>query len=331
MAGGLTFNGGTLDLADIFASARTVTLNAAGGTIQTAAGASATLSGVISGPGALTKIGAGELVLGGTGNSYSGGTFVNGGTLTVASGTLLGDPAGRVTLDGGTLNVPDGFATQRPMTLNEGGGTLLTSGPSATFGGVISGPGRLTVPGPGTIILFADNDYTGGTTIGEGTLQVGADDVRGSIVGDVLNGGSLIFSRKDPYTFAGNISGTGSVTFEGGGFATVAGTNTHTGETRIIGVGGVGLTSPGRQLGHCHRQQQSGQPVGTHRPERSRQARAGRFLRDYPFDPSRRHLVGHDRYAGKYGHRFGRPVGHRAALQGRPRHFDPDQCQQPDR
>ncbi|WP_163334167.1 autotransporter-associated beta strand repeat-containing protein, partial [Klebsiella aerogenes] len=42
----------------------------------------------------------------------------------------------------------------------------------------------LTKAGPGTLILTANNTYTGGTTISAGTLQLGSGGNTGSIIGD---------------------------------------------------------------------------------------------------------------------------------------------------
>ncbi len=80
--GGLTFNGGILQFTNAVATARAVTLNAGGGTIDTQATAD-TISGVISGAGgAYQGRAAGTLTLTGA-NTYSGGTTVAGGTLVV--------------------------------------------------------------------------------------------------------------------------------------------------------------------------------------------------------------------------------------------------------
>ena len=67
--------------------------------------------------------------------------------------------------------------------------------------------------------------------------------------------------------------------------------------------------SPGRQLVIAIANNNLGSPSGTIILRRGRQARAGRLLRDHPFDPSQRHRAGDDRHAGKYGHRFGRGFG----------------------
>ena len=52
-------------------------------------------------------------------------------------------------------------------------------------------------------------------------LQIGdLGGTTGSIFGDVLNNGSLIFSRSDAYAVVNTISGTGTVTIQDGGIAT---------------------------------------------------------------------------------------------------------------
>jgi YVTN family beta-propeller protein len=69
---GPVFTGGTLQIAGAnIVSALPIVLQAAGGTVDTN-GNNATLSGAISGPGGLTKIGAGVLTLSGS-STYVGG------------------------------------------------------------------------------------------------------------------------------------------------------------------------------------------------------------------------------------------------------------------
>ncbi|HEY5711418.1 MAG TPA: autotransporter-associated beta strand repeat-containing protein [Allosphingosinicella sp.] len=235
---GLTFDGATLRVGDTFASARAIFLTAAGGTID-AAGAHSTFSGTIFGPGALIKTGLGEMVLGGPGNSYAGGTFINAGTLTVATNSLLGNAAGGVFLDAATLRVTGGFTSPRAVTLLDGGGTLAIASSSATFAGILSGPGALTKADAGTIILTGDNVYSGGTAIEGGVLQIGdLGGTTGSILGDVVNNGGIAFGRGDAYAVVNNISGTGTVTILNGGIATLAGNNGFTGDLRVFGLPG---------------------------------------------------------------------------------------------
>src|SRR5690606_23338904 len=104
----------------------------------------------------------------------------------------------------------------RSFTLAAGGGTFQTDADLTLTGGV-EGDGALTKAGNETLILAAENTYTGGTTISGGTLQLGEGGTSGSIEGDVTNAGTLAFNRSDVYTFDGTISGSGAVRQMGGG------------------------------------------------------------------------------------------------------------------
>ncbi len=85
------------------------------------------------------------------------------------------------------------------------------------------------------MILTAANTYAGGTTISGGTLQIGNGSTTGSIIGAVVDNGVLAFDRSDSLTFAGNISGSGSLVQMGGGTLTLSGTNPYSGGTIISG------------------------------------------------------------------------------------------------
>jgi fibronectin-binding autotransporter adhesin len=131
------------------------------------------LAGAITGPGAFTKTGAGELVLEGSGNSYAGGTSIDAGTLTVATDSLLGDPAHGVALRSGALTVGGGFTSARTMTIGKAAARSTPQArarPSPEFSrGWARSPrqfGEHDHPD-------RDNDYGVGTTISGGTLQLG--------------------------------------------------------------------------------------------------------------------------------------------------------------
>jgi fibronectin-binding autotransporter adhesin len=141
----------------------------------------------------LVKTGAGTTILSGS-NTYSGGTAINGGALSVSSDANLGVSGSGLAFGGGTLQAGAAFSSSRNITLNASGGTVDTNGFSSALAGTIGGTGGLTKTGVGTLTLGGVNNYSGGTTINAGTLAVS-------------NGGAL---------------GTGSVTVNGGNLTGVA-------------------------------------------------------------------------------------------------------------
>ncbi len=210
-SGGTTISAGTLQLGDGGASGSIIGDVADNGTLAFNRSDVVTFAGVISGAGSVIQAGTGATVLTGA-NAYTGGTTISAGTLQLGNGGTSGSIVGDVT-DNGML------AFSRSDTV--------------TFAGVISGDGAVIQAGTGATILTAANTYTGGTTISAGTLQLGNGGTSGSIVGDVTDNGALAFNRSDTVTFAGVISGGGSVTQVGTGITVLTGTNSYGGATTV--------------------------------------------------------------------------------------------------
>ncbi|HCM2698506.1 TPA: autotransporter outer membrane beta-barrel domain-containing protein [Salmonella enterica subsp. enterica serovar Yaba] len=89
----------------------------------------------------------------------------------------------------------------------------------------------LTKTGAGTLILNAENTYTGGTTISEGTLI--ANNVEALGTGDVTD--NAVLELNTGGDFDNNIGGTGSVVKSGDKTLTLSGANSYTGGTTISG------------------------------------------------------------------------------------------------
>lgn len=88
----------------------------------------------------------------------------------------------------------------------------------------------LTKKGDGTLILSAENTYSGDTNINDGTLSIGNGVTTGSVRGNINNQGALIFNRSDAISYAGKLSGTGSLTKLGAETLTLTGTGSTQGD-----------------------------------------------------------------------------------------------------
>jgi autotransporter-associated beta strand protein len=177
-------------------------------------------------------------------NTYSGPTSVTGGSTLVVDGgdNRLGVAGVGIILDGGTLRTATaGLISTRNITIAAGGGIFDTNGLNSQTTGILTGTGAFIKRGAGTLSLVQSNGHTGLKTIEAGTLQIGNGGMTGSIVGDVLDNANLTFNRAtDPNnpqqsTYAGQISGSGSVTKLANAPLLLSGNNSYTGGTTLSG------------------------------------------------------------------------------------------------
>jgi len=194
-------------------------------------------TGANAGSWGLALNGAGTLVLTGS-NTYSGGTTIAAGTLQLGNGGTSGAVAGGIG-DSGVL------AVDRSDTV--------------TWSTAVSGTGGFAQIGTGTTVFTVAENYTGGTTVEAGTLQLGAGGslVSGSnlavdagtfdlndhnqTVGNLSGSGgfvslgsaTLTAGTAVSTTFAGVISGSGEFDKIGAGTTILTGNNTYTGLTAI--------------------------------------------------------------------------------------------------
>ena len=181
----------TAGMLQIGSGSTTGTLGAGGGNVVTSSStilafdrsdAGLSVANAISGSGAVYQIGGGTTTLSGL-NSYSGGTTINAGTLSV--GSIADSPTtnnlgyGTLTFGGGTLKYTGGgiSTTTRGVTLNSTGTILVTGGGSSnlTLNGTVSGGSNGLTLGAGStgiLTLGGSDSYTGTTTVNAGTLSL---------------------------------------------------------------------------------------------------------------------------------------------------------------
>ena len=197
----LTLNGGVLRATASFAiddSNRGVTLGASGGGFDAPNVAhTLTIANGITGPGSLTKTGAGSLSLSAA-NDYTGDTRPAAGTLALDNAAALG---------GSTLDLAEGdtgviaFGAPTAYTLGGLKGTrnldmdgktlnIGANGQSTTYAGSFSN-GSLVKTGSGTLTVSGANTH-GATTVSEGTLRFLVDANLGAAGAAItLDGGTL--------------------------------------------------------------------------------------------------------------------------------------------
>jgi fibronectin-binding autotransporter adhesin len=238
-----------------FATSGTTTLTTTVGPGLVLEATGATATNVLSGSGAIDPTSTFRFAAGpGSPATLSSDRAI--GNLEVTSGALrLGatfTSMQHVRVSGGSLDLLSKSLSVPSVQLTGGTittGTLTSSGPfdvqAGSLAATLLGSGTLTKSGPGLVVLSGANEYTGGTTIDSGTLQIGAGGAIGSITGNVaVNGGVLAFSRSDSITFGGGITGAGRIAVLGSGTTTLTGANDFSGGTTLSG-GVLGLGSAG--------------------------------------------------------------------------------------
>ncbi len=267
--GAITTQGSVIDYANGVVIANPIVIDSNTTQLQVVTG-TATQAGAISelnGPRPMEKIGAGNLVLEAV-NSYTGGTTVSAGTLTISGAGTLGAAGGKTTVRGGstldlggTSQTQDGGVTLVSGTIKNG--KLSSSGvfdlQSGDVSAVLAGAGAVTKTTAGLVTLSGANSYRGGTTVSEGTLKAGAAGAFVNSTAYTVNGGKLDLSGFDltmssfsgiggevalgkaaltldqagDSAFAGSITGTGTFTKSGAGTFTLTGASTYTGATTV--------------------------------------------------------------------------------------------------
>jgi autotransporter-associated beta strand protein len=197
------FDGGALRTLASVTSARSVTLNAGNGLIDTY-GFNSTFSGAFTGVGGLIKAGQGVLTLSGV-NTYTGGTLVMGGEVALQgalSGTTYVGPAG--VLSGSGLNTGPlflGGGVVRPGGANGTGG-LIAQAVSAGAGPGVLTVGQFSAPAGGVLQI----SFNGPSSTALNVL--GAANINGvNLVASLASGGSLRFDQRYVVLSSGGLTG----------------------------------------------------------------------------------------------------------------------------
>jgi fibronectin-binding autotransporter adhesin len=106
-----------------------------------------------------------------------------------------------------------------------------------TLSGIVSGD-FLTKVGAGVLALTAVNTYTGPNYVNGGVLTGNSSTIRGNIILDPNKENpiarSVDFSQGHDGTFAGAITGLGSLVKTGAGTLTLTGKNSYTNGTTVL-------------------------------------------------------------------------------------------------
>ena len=172
-----------------------------------------------------------------TTSTSSSTTSTSSSTTSTSPSTTSTTIAAGTTLQGNTTSLQGNIIDNGKLVFDQTG--------TGTFAGIISGSGSVVVQNSGSVVLSGNNTYSGGTTISSGTLQGNTT----SLQGNIIDNGKLVFDQTGTGTFAGIISGSGSVVVQNSGSVVLSGNNTYSGGTTVssgtLSVSGSSPTGSG--------------------------------------------------------------------------------------
>lgn len=213
---------------------------------------------VVTGSGTVTLAG-GQVTLDGTNSlQNTGGTTVAAGTNVLITGTQ-----GGTFVNNGTVQVGNGgTAGNFTGTLADNGTLISNRSDNYTFAGALTGGGTFVQNGSGTVTFGNNYAFTGATVLNGGAIKLstpvapttqfnlngtGTYDLSGvnqtiaALSGTSpsatinIAGDALTVNQATNTSFAGTITGNGSLTKTGSGSLNLTGTNTYTGPTTVNG------------------------------------------------------------------------------------------------
>jgi fibronectin-binding autotransporter adhesin len=221
-SGILNFNGFTNTIGVLNSSSFGSQLQLGGGLVEINSFQNSIFDGTISGTGKLDKEGPNTLSLAGT-NTYSGGTTVGGGIVSLQSGGALGS---------GSVTISNTAAVQLQGGISVGNNAFTVNGTGSFSNGVLAN-------------LSGTNSIGGAVTLA-GNSMIGSQN--GTLI---LNGGISGSGKNLTVDGAGNVTlhgaittGAGNLTDIGTGILTLGGTNTFTGGITANGGGTLSFDTP---------------------------------------------------------------------------------------
>ncbi|MBY0416987.1 MAG: DUF4347 domain-containing protein, partial [Pararheinheimera sp.] len=259
-SGSLLFNGGRLAATASTTIDNAMSMGVNGGSngdgsIDVDVGVALTLSATSfgGGGGQLEKLGEGTLVLGMTSANQNVGHRLTAGTLEFTNPGSALSSSNILILNGGTLSLSSGTLAAEIIVDND---SVITASGDAIISGIFSGSANLTKTGSAQLTLTGNNSsFDGAITISAGSLVAGHANALGSTTGEttVSNGATLGLSGG--VGISENIvldSNTGSAFLHNiSGDNTLSGTITHSsqGGARVSAATGTTLTLSGEFAG----------------------------------------------------------------------------------
>ena len=195
-----------------------------------------THNGRLSGAGDLVKTGTGTLLIGGN-NSYTGGTTLTAGVVSLNSANAIGT-TGTISFEGGTLQATSNNTTDYSARFSNAANqkyAVDSNGENLTLASdLTSVGGTFTKAGAGTVTLTGANTFTSGTIQG-GLLQGSAQSLATSGTFGIGGLTELRFNQTTNDSWSGKLFGTGTASKYGAGTLTLSGSGgSNTGTLSIV-------------------------------------------------------------------------------------------------